>query len=71
VVPFLPVRRADGSGYDVRVLPALADFPSADLAADTLRINYLIEDAVRASPEQYLWVHRRFKTRPPGQARIY
>jgi KDO2-lipid IV(A) lauroyltransferase len=71
VVPFLPVRRADGSGYDVRVLPALADFPSADLAADTLRINHLIEDAVRASPEQYLWVHRRFKTRPPGQARIY
>ena len=50
---------------------ALADFPSGDAIADAARINEVIERWARASPEQYLWVHRRFKTRPPGEPDLY
>jgi len=65
VVPYLPHRRADGSGYDVRILPALENFPGASAEADALRINQLFEAHIRAAPDQYYWVHRRFKGRPP------
>jgi KDO2-lipid IV(A) lauroyltransferase len=71
VVPCFYFRRADGPAYDILVDPALADYPTEDLAADTARINRLIEAAVRRCPEQYLWQHRRFKTRPPGEAPVY
>lgn len=67
VVPFFPERLPDDAGYRLRILPSLEDFPGKDEAADTQRINDLIEAEVRRIPEQYLWVHRRFKTRPePG-----
>ena len=46
------------------VLPALEDFPGDDLAADAARINRLLEDEIRKAPDQYYWVHRRFKRRP-------
>lgn len=65
VVPYLPRRRADGSGYDVDILPALADFPGESPEADAGRINALLEEHIRGAPEQYYWVHRRFKGRPP------
>ena len=71
VVPFFPERLPDDTGYRLRLLPALDDFPTDDAIADTRRINALIEDAVRRCPEQYLWVHRRFKTRPPGMPAPY
>ncbi len=71
VVPYLPRRRADGRGYHVDVLPALEDFPSADPAADALRINELLEEHIRHAPEQYYWVHRRFKDRPPPHVNPY
>lgn len=71
VVPYFPERLEGARGYRIRVLPALAGFPSGDDVADALRINRLIEDEVRRIPEQYLWVHRRFKTRPPGEAPVY
>ncbi len=67
VVPYFALRRADGRGYDLRIGPALDDFPGDDAARDATRINALIEEAVRAAPEQYLWVHRRFK-KVPGWA---
>lgn len=70
VVPFFPQRLDDG-GYRLCILPALEDFPSGDIAADTNRVNRVIEDAVRQVPAQYLWVHRRFKTRPEGEAYLY
>jgi KDO2-lipid IV(A) lauroyltransferase len=60
VFTFFPRREKDGS-YVLTISPALADFPSADPEADTLRLTAMLEDAVRAVPEQYLWVHRRFK----------
>ena len=71
VVPFFPQRLADGSGYRLILLPALDNFPSDDEIADATRINSVIEHAVRRAPEQYLWLHRRFKTRPPGEAPLY
>ncbi len=64
VVPYSIVRREDGSGYNIVLEPALNDFPTEDLEADTQRVNDLIEGWVRKNPAQYLWIHRRFRTRP-------
>ena len=71
VIPYFPRRLDDGGGYRITILPALDNFPGADLERDTRRINQIIENAVRETPDQYLWVHRRFKTRPEGEAQIY
>ena len=71
VLPFRVVRTAGGGVYRAEIEPALTDFPSGDDTADTVRVNEVIERWVRAYPEQYLWVHRRFKTRPPGAPDIY
>lgn len=71
VVPYFARRLAGSTGYEVIILPALESFPSSDLIADTRRINELLEQQIRQAPEQYLWVHRRFKTRPPGSPSVY
>ena len=60
-----------GRGYRVRFLPAWDDFPSDDPLADARRMNAWIEDEIRANPAQYLWVHKRFKTRPAGEPSLY
>ncbi|QDF95742.1 lipid A biosynthesis acyltransferase [Azoarcus sp. DD4] len=60
-----------GQGYRVEIGEPWTDFPSEDVEADTARMNAWIEATVRTMPEQYYWVHRRFKTRPPGEARFY
>lgn len=52
------------SGYVVKVLPGLNHFPSGDDKLDITRINKQVEDLVRTAPTQYLWMHKRFKTRP-------
>lgn len=65
VIPFLPRRRADLSGYDALVLPPLENFPTDDEEADALRVHHLLEDRIREAPAQYYWLHRRFKNRPP------
>jgi KDO2-lipid IV(A) lauroyltransferase len=57
--------------YLVRFLPALENFPSGNDEVDALQINHAIESQVAQYPDQYVWVHRRFKTRPPGEARVY
>jgi KDO2-lipid IV(A) lauroyltransferase len=64
-------RQPSGYGYRLRVDPPLAQFPSADPVADTARIIALLEHEVRKTPEQYLWAHRRFKTRPEGSPAVY
>lgn len=64
VVPYLPRRLDDGSGYRVQFLPALENFPSGDGIADAERVNNILEAHIRGAPEQYYWVHRRFKSRP-------
>lgn len=71
VVPYYPLRRDDGTGYDLHILPAWNDFPSGNDEADAARINQFLEGATRERPEQYLWLHRRFKTRPDGEPPIY
>ena len=71
MLPFYPERKKDGSGYIIWIEPPLVDFPSGDDIRDTTAINASIEKFVRQNPEQYLWVHKRFKTRPPGEPAIY
>ncbi|WCE09133.1 MULTISPECIES: lipid A biosynthesis lauroyl acyltransferase [Pseudomonas] len=71
VLPFTQERLADGSGYRLVVHPPLADFPGESEEADCLRINRWVERCVSQLPEQYLWAHRRFKTRPPGEPKLY
>jgi KDO2-lipid IV(A) lauroyltransferase len=66
VVPFFPFRMDNGKSYTIDILPPLEDFPSGDDAADALRINQILEEQIRKAPEQYYWVHRRFKGRPEG-----
>ncbi|MGN6313025.1 MAG: LpxL/LpxP family Kdo(2)-lipid IV(A) lauroyl/palmitoleoyl acyltransferase [Rhodanobacteraceae bacterium] len=70
VIPFFHRREPDG-GYALRLEAPLEDFPTADVIADTTRINALIERMVREAPAQYLWAHKRFKTRPPGLPPVY
>jgi len=71
VVPVVTRMLPGGAGYEVRLYPAWKDFPTDDPVADARRMNAFIEDRVREMPEQYNWVHKRFKTRPPGEARFY
>lgn len=65
VVPYHPVR-LPGGRYELRLEPALADFPGDDLAAATQRVNDVLERHIRAAPEQYLWAHKRFKRPAAG-----
>lgn len=71
VVPMMFHRNPDNRTYTIEWLPALENFPSGDEVADATRINAIIEQAIRKHPEQYLWLHRRFKTRPEGEEKIY
>lgn len=70
VLPFYSERLANGR-YLVRIAPPLENFPSGDDLADATTINRVIEQQVRRTPEQYLWIHKRFKTRPPGEPPLY
>ena len=70
VQPVVAEMREEG-GWRVRFLPPLPDWPTDDALADTLHMNRWIEAQVRRNPAQYLWVHKRFKTRPAGEAPLY
>lgn len=71
VIPMSQTRLANGKGYQMKIEPAWQNFPGASVEADCLRINQWLEQVIQAQPEQYLWAHRRFKTRPKGEARLY
>ncbi|MFM2058483.1 MAG: hypothetical protein RLY71_2868 [Pseudomonadota bacterium] len=71
VQPVVAEMLPGGAGYKVRFLEPWTDFPSADAVADTERMNRWIEEEVRRNPSQYLWVHKRFKTRPEGEPGVY
>jgi KDO2-lipid IV(A) lauroyltransferase len=64
VMPVTCFRRDDGSGYDMTFYPEFENFPTGDDVADVTRVNHMIEFAIQQKPEQYMWIHRRFKTRP-------
>ncbi len=71
VQPVVAEMLPGGQGYKVRFLDPWPNFPSDDPVADATRMNRWIEGEVRRNPAQYLWVHKRFKTRPPGEASVY
>jgi len=71
VVPCVSRMLKGGAGYELRCYAAWEGFPSEDLYADTRRMNAFIEERVREMPEQYLWTHKRFKTRPSGEPKWY
>jgi KDO2-lipid IV(A) lauroyltransferase len=70
VIPFFHQRKPDG-GYVLRLEAPLADFPGDDVTIDTSRVNACVERMVRDAPAQYLWIHKRFKTRPVGETPVY
>ena len=63
--------RMTRSGYEIRVRPAWPDFPTGDAQADTALMNLRLQAYIDEMPDQYYWVHKRFKTRPPGQPPVY
>jgi len=65
------ITRQVPDGYEVEVMPAWDNFPGESVEADTEFMNRFIESQVLRMPEQYYWVHKRFKTRPPGEQRFY
>jgi Kdo2-lipid IVA lauroyltransferase/acyltransferase len=71
VQPLLVEMLPGGQGWRVRYTEPWTDFPTEDAEADTARMNRWIEDRIRENPAQYLWVHKRFKTRPEGQLGLY
>lgn len=71
VIPFTQARKADGSGYHLVVSPPVELFPSGDDEKDACTINRIAEEHILNNMEQYLWVHRRFKTRPESEESLY
>jgi KDO2-lipid IV(A) lauroyltransferase len=69
VVPL--VTRLTPTGYEVRLLESWAGYPSKDIEADTALMNLRLQGYIDEMPSQYYWVHKRFKTRPPGEKSVY
>ena len=69
ILPLVVRQLPWGRGYEARFYPAWENFPSGDARADTRRMNAFLEERIREMPEQYLWTHRRFKTRPAERHR--
>ncbi len=71
VLPLTITMRPGGQGYVVTAHPPLAGYPSGDALADAHTLHAWLEARIREAPAQYLWVHKRFKTRPEGQPGLY
>lgn len=70
VMPCFTLRQPKG-GYRLLLGAPLANYPSGDDEADAIASNRVIEAAIRQAPAQYMWLHRRFKTRPAGMPSRY
>jgi Kdo2-lipid IVA lauroyltransferase/acyltransferase len=70
VIPFTHYRD-EHNCYHLVIDAALQNYPTGDDVADATRINEILEKAIAKQPDQYLWVHRRFKTRPLGEPSLY
>ena len=71
IIPLVIRQQPGGRGYVARFYPAWDNYPGTSVEEDTRRMNAFIEERIREMPEQYLWTHRRFKTRPAGAPRLY
>jgi len=71
IVPSITRILPGGEGYVLTFYPAWENYPSGDDIADTRRMNEFIEQRILEMPEQYFWLHKRFKTRPDGEASFY
>ena len=71
VVPYYIIRKPNAKGYKLVILPALKNFPSGKPEDDALVINKTLEYLIMQNPEQYLWVHKRYKNRPEGESAVY
>ncbi len=71
IVPLVIRQLGGGRGYVARFYPAWENYPGDSVEDDTRRMNAFIEERILEMPEQYLWTHRRFKTRPPGERSPY
>jgi KDO2-lipid IV(A) lauroyltransferase len=69
-IPFFPRRLPDGT-YEITLLAPLENFPSDDPVADTRRYVSILEEHIRTCPEQYFWVHRKFKDLPDDYPDYY
>ncbi len=71
VIPFQSFRLSGSQGLEIKFLPPLQNFPADDMHKNTRAINHCFEGFIHKYPEQYLWLHRRFKTRPDGEPPVY
>ncbi|WP_127959742.1 kdo(2)-lipid IV(A) palmitoleoyltransferase [Serratia microhaemolytica] len=71
LLPVVLIRRQQGDGYDLLIGAALEDYPLDNELAAAAYMNKVIEREIMRAPEQYMWLHRRFKTRPPGAPSLY
>ena len=70
IIPCI-VRQETSGHYTISFLPPLSEYPTNDDVHDATVLNSLVEEHVRNMPEQYFWIHRRFKTRPQGETSLY
>ncbi|MEQ4986985.1 Kdo(2)-lipid IV(A) acyltransferase [Proteus sp. fly-1089] len=71
LIPFTPKRLPEGKGYELIISPAVADFPVDNEVNTAKAMNKVVEQEILRAPDQYMWLHRRFKTRPEGDASLY
>ena len=71
IIPYISRRLEGTKGYVMEFFPPLENFPGNSLTEDVTRTNQILEELVKQVPEQYLWTHRRFKTRPEGEDQLY
>ena len=71
VVPFVPRRKPDGKGYELIILEPECNPPLDDAETTAAWMNTIVEKCIMIAPEQYMWLHRRFKTRPEGAPSLY
>jgi KDO2-lipid IV(A) lauroyltransferase len=71
VIPVIATFLPNYEGWQVTYYPAWDDYPGDDITAATRRMNEFIEERVREAPAEYFWTHKRFKTRPEGEASFY
>lgn len=71
LIPVALIRKKNGMGYSLIIQPKLSNYPVENEIATACYINKIIEKEIMRAPDQYLWLHRRFKTRPSGELSFY